>query len=97
VEHVSTIRELIERKSGGAAIDLEEVILVDRDVVNFLAAYELKGIELRNCPAFLRDWIAKGQLGLASDELPHHCEVGTEPEWRRTQAARNTDMWRKEG
>jgi len=57
VEHVKTIRELIEQETGKVALDLREMTLVDRDVVNFLAACELKGIELRNCPAFLREWV----------------------------------------
>ena len=35
--------------------------LVERDVVDFLAGCERKGIELRNFPAFLREWVAKQQ------------------------------------
>jgi hypothetical protein len=47
---------LIEQEKGGVSLDLAEVTLADRDVVNFLAVCDLKGIELRNCPAFLRAW-----------------------------------------
>jgi hypothetical protein len=42
-------------------------MLVDRDVVTFLAACERKGVELRNCPTFLQEWIAKEQLHLNTD------------------------------
>jgi hypothetical protein len=59
VEHVGTIEELIGEECRGAVLDLMEVMLVDRDVVTFLAACERKGVELRNCPAFLQEWIAK--------------------------------------
>ena len=57
-EHVRTLQEMIGRESGRVALDLTEVTLVGRDAVKFLAACELKGVELRNCPAFLREWIA---------------------------------------
>lgn len=58
-EHVSMIKGLIGEGGHGAVLDLMEVMLVDRDVVTFLAACERKGVELRNCPAFLQEWIAK--------------------------------------
>lgn len=61
LEHVDTIRELLGEECRGAMLDLVEVTLVDREVVTFLAACELKGIELRNCPAFLREWITREQ------------------------------------
>lgn len=67
VEHVGTIKELIGEECHSAILDLMEVMLVDRKVVAFLAAYERKGVELRNCPAFLKEWIAKEQLRTATD------------------------------
>ena len=39
------------------AIDLKEVPLVDRGTVNLLALGESNGAELRNCPAYIREWI----------------------------------------
>lgn len=39
------------------AIALAEVQLVDRDAVKLLAQAEAKGIELKNCPAYIREWI----------------------------------------
>lgn len=41
------------------AIALAEVELVDRDAVKLLALAEAQGIELRNCPAYIREWITK--------------------------------------
>ena len=41
------------------AIDLAEVELVDRDAVEFLALTEANGIALRNCPAYIREWITR--------------------------------------
>ena len=59
MEHVSTIREIVEGESSGVVLDLTEVTLLDRDVVDFLADCERKGIETRSCPGFLREWIAR--------------------------------------
>jgi len=60
LEHVSTIAELIGKDCRGAVLDLMEVMLVDRDVVTFLATCERQGVELKNCPAFLKEWIRQG-------------------------------------
>jgi hypothetical protein len=38
-------------------LDLEQVKLVDRDAVLFLALSGALGAELRNCSAFIRKWI----------------------------------------
>ena len=62
-EHVDTLRELLGREKGGVAIDLKEVILVDREAVRLLALSEANGIELRNCPAYVREWVARERNG----------------------------------
>ena len=41
------------------AIDLAEVGLVDREAVTLLGQTEAEGIELRSCPAYIREWITK--------------------------------------
>ena len=41
------------------AIDLAEVELVDREAVALLAQTEANGVELRSCPAYVREWITK--------------------------------------
>jgi len=61
LEHINTLEELVRAESGGLALDLAEVTLADRDAVSFLATCEPKGIELRNCPAFLHQWVTKEQ------------------------------------
>jgi anti-anti-sigma regulatory factor len=61
IECANTIREVVEAESTKIALDLSEVMLAGRDAVAFLAVCELKGIELRNCPAFLRGWVDKEQ------------------------------------
>jgi hypothetical protein len=61
-EHISSIKELIGQENGGVTLSLEEVTLIDREAVSFLAASEVQGIDLRNCPPFLREWITAEQL-----------------------------------
>jgi hypothetical protein len=58
-DDVDTVREMIGREKDPVAIDLTEVVLVDRDVVRLFATSELNGIELRNCPAYIREWVSK--------------------------------------
>jgi hypothetical protein len=46
-----------ESTAHGILFDLGQVKLVDRDAVLFLALSEALGAELRNCPAYIREWI----------------------------------------
>ena len=56
-DDVNVLRVAIDHEPGPIAIDLEEVSLVDISAVNLLAVSEARGIELRNCPAYIREWI----------------------------------------
>jgi anti-anti-sigma regulatory factor len=58
-EHVSMIEELIAKETDPVILDLAEVTLVDREAVRFLAACDVNGIGLRNCPEFIREWMSK--------------------------------------
>ena len=51
---------LLELEPSGSAITLElqDLVLVDVDAVGFLRACETKGIALRNCPPYIRAWMA---------------------------------------
>lgn len=41
------------------AIDLMEVELVDRDAMTLLARAERSGIDIRHCPAYIREWVIR--------------------------------------
>src|SRR3954469_24597671 len=58
-EHVDMLRGVLEQESGGFAIDLKNVLLVDRDAVKLLALSEANGTELRNCPPYVREWVTR--------------------------------------
>jgi len=63
-EDLEVFRAALEQQGGAVAIDLAEVALVDRAVVKLLATSEANGIELRNCPAYIREWIARERTSL---------------------------------
>src|SRR5579862_2064892 len=57
--NVDILRDVLEQESGGFAIDLKNVLLVDREAVKLLALTEANGTELRNCPHYIREWVTR--------------------------------------
>ena len=66
-EHVDMLRGVLEQESGGFAIDLKNVLLVDREAVKLLALSEPNGTELRNCPPYIREWVARERAQTNTD------------------------------
>jgi len=58
-QHLVAIRSEVRRCPARVVLDLDEATLVDRAVVQFLAAREVEGVELRNCPRYIRQWIGR--------------------------------------
>ena len=60
-DNVSELSTLLAAEPAGRplVLDLKDVVLVDRDVVRFLRTCESDGIALRNCPPYIRVWIAR--------------------------------------
>jgi len=58
-EHLEELRTQMEGCKERVALDLADVKLVDRAAVSFLAACQAKGIELRQCTRYIRDWIRR--------------------------------------
>jgi hypothetical protein len=61
-EDVPKLQELLgqDKPASAVILDLEEVRLVDREAVRFLAACESQGIRLQNCPSYVRKWMHTG-------------------------------------
>ena len=59
VENVSELEKLLRAEVSGRRIvlDLEDLTLVDQEVVSFVRNCEADGIELKNCAAYIREWI----------------------------------------
>jgi hypothetical protein len=62
-DQLAALQDAFVREAGnrGVVLDLKEVKLVDQDAVTFLARCEAEGIKLRNCPSYIRAWIAQGK------------------------------------
>ena len=64
-EAVTALKALFSSEGNGRCIvlDLTELTLVDQESMGFLEQCEADGIELRNCPAYVRKWITRLQQG----------------------------------
>jgi anti-anti-sigma regulatory factor len=58
-ENVGELEKLISAEASGRrlVLDLKDLTLVDQDVVGFLRRCEADSIQLKNCPAYIREWI----------------------------------------
>jgi len=77
--HCCALSEEVENSRGMIVLDLEEVMLVDLDVVQFLARCEARGMELLHCSPYIREWISRenDRSAKVADELgaPKHLSV----------------------
>jgi hypothetical protein len=60
-ENLDELKQLFIWESRGRhiALDLKELTLVDQDAVSFLERCEADNIRLKNCPAYIREWITR--------------------------------------
>jgi anti-anti-sigma regulatory factor len=60
-EHLDELKMLLKSEADARQIvlDLKDLTLVDRDAVSFLKSCEAECIELKNCPAYIREWITR--------------------------------------
>jgi len=57
-QDAETLRTFVEREPG-VAFDLRDLLFVDRAAIGLLAVIEASGAELRNCPPYIREWVAQ--------------------------------------
>ena len=60
-ENIGELETLVRKEADGRCIvlDLKDLTLVDQDAVSFLKRCEEDNITLRNCPAYIREWIRR--------------------------------------
>jgi anti-anti-sigma regulatory factor len=58
-ENVGELETLFSAEANGRrmVLDLKDLTLVDQDAVSFLKRCEWGSIQLKNCPAYIREWI----------------------------------------
>jgi hypothetical protein len=61
VENMGDLEALFssEPKRRPVVFDLLDLTLVDQAAIHFLESCEVEGVELRNCPAYIRQWITR--------------------------------------
>jgi len=52
-----------EEKGSSIVLDLKDLTLVSRDAISFLERCEADGVTLRNCAAYVREWITRQRGG----------------------------------
>jgi hypothetical protein len=60
-DNVNELCQVVDAEPAGdvVVLDLTNLVLADRDAVRFLRQYEARGrVVLRNCPAYVRTWMA---------------------------------------
>jgi hypothetical protein len=59
-DNVGELLQLLAVEPAGrpVVLDLKDLVLVDREVVRFLRRCECQGTVLRNCPPYIRVWMA---------------------------------------
>jgi hypothetical protein len=62
-ENLAELETLMTSEAEGRHIvlDLRDLTLVDQDAVSFLKRCEEDNITLKNCPAYIREWILRDQ------------------------------------
>ena len=60
-DNITELSALLVAEQGSRArvLDLKDLVLVDSDAVRFLCACVNDSIVLRNCPPYIRAWMAR--------------------------------------
>ena len=58
-EDLDALREAIGNGPEATLLQLGDLTLVDAEAVRFLGACQARGVELQNCPPYIRDWILR--------------------------------------
>jgi hypothetical protein len=66
-DQLATIKESMGLEPRSIVLDLTEITIADRHAAVFLAKCEAQGMELRNTPAFLSEWIAREKSQMTAE------------------------------
>jgi hypothetical protein len=64
-EDIADLETLIRSEPDGqpTALDLKDLTLAGQEAIGFLDRCEASGIELKNCPGYVREWIRRERRG----------------------------------
>jgi anti-anti-sigma regulatory factor len=71
-ENIAEIASVIgaEEKGSRIVLDLADLRSVDSEAVKFLERSEEQAVELKNCRAYIREWIRRERLERKSERRP---------------------------
>lgn len=58
-QELPELKKLLGGVTGGIVIEMKDVILVDVEAVRFLGLCKNVGLELRDCPTYIDEWMAR--------------------------------------
>ena len=60
-ENLAELKILLSSEAKGRRVilDIKDLTLVDQETVSFLWRCEAGSIQLKNCPAYIREWITR--------------------------------------
>jgi len=61
-EHLTELKTQLDAVGSSIVLDLGEVSLVNLEVVRFLGTSESQGVQLLNCPTYIRKWIDREKV-----------------------------------
>ena len=63
-DNLGELKTVLQLDAEGRRVmlDLKDLTLVDRDAVKFLESCEADSIKLKNCPAYIREWIVRERM-----------------------------------
>jgi hypothetical protein len=66
-EDIAELERLFRSEANGrhVILDLKDLTLANQNAINFLERCEADGITLKNCPAYMREWIMSQKSTLA--------------------------------
>ncbi len=56
-EHLAELTSLLADCGPAIVLDLEDIVQLDVDTITFLRQCQAAGIELRNCPLYVCEWM----------------------------------------
>jgi hypothetical protein len=64
-EHIAELETLIGSEANGRQIvvDLKNLTLAGQEAIEFLERCEADGVTLKNCAAYIREWITRQRRG----------------------------------
>ena len=73
-EHVGELRDQVRAHQAKVLFDLDEVTLVDASVVRFFVTCEADGVQLLNCPSYVREWIDRERASAPNTQGDETCQ-----------------------